>query len=710
MNKPADAAAAHVTNFIRHVIDANLASGKYASRTWSGRPGLAATHAGAPSDPARIRTRFPPEPNGYLHFGHAKSICLNFGLARDYGGVCHMRFDDTNPEKEEQEYVDSILDALRWLGFGWIASGAEHLYHASDYFDSMYLAAEYLVTSGHAYVDEQSVEEMRATRGTLTEHGRSSPWRDRPAVESLARLREMRAGKHADGSMVLRARIDMASPNINLRDPAIYRIKKATHHRTGDKWCIYPMYTYAHPIVLLPGVRGAAPVLRLAARAPGRRRAARAAAAAAARVRAAQPELCGAVQTQADPAGRRRARRGLGRSAPADARRGAPARLHARGLSPVRRAHRRVQIRLLDRLRRARGMHARAPEPGRAAAHRRARSAEAGDRQLSRGRRRGMPCAQPPAEAGAREARGAVLARAVDRARGFHGDPGQGLFPAIPPRRNTRRGPPSRKQGAAALRLRDRMHRLRQGRFGQRHRRALQLLRRQQIGHARFGCLQGQRQRPLGLGQARLPVRGAALRPLVPRAASGRRGARYPARPEPGGEESHQRAARARAEAGPARGALPVRAARVLRGGHEGLQSRRAGVQPRGDVEGCLAKVTGYASRLESRPRCCRVAMLRGRKTVRADRRLRTDEKHIRAQSAILYENHPKPPWFLLITVFLVRMFFIRTKNTVGARSAQVFPIHLQQTNAARYRSPSVIAPRLAVETSFMYLASTPRV
>ena len=171
MNKPAGAAAAHLTNFIRNVIDADLAGAKYASRTWGGHPGLAPTHAGAPGDPAKIRTRFPPEPNGYLHFGHAKSICLNFGLARDYGGVCHMRFDDTNPEKEEQEYVDSILDAVRWLGFDWSANGTEHLYHASDYFDAMYQAAEYLVTSGHAYVDEQSAEELRATRGTLTQHG-----------------------------------------------------------------------------------------------------------------------------------------------------------------------------------------------------------------------------------------------------------------------------------------------------------------------------------------------------------------------------------------------------------------------------------------------------------------------------------------------------------------------------------------------------------
>ena len=248
MNKPADPAAAHGTNFIRNAIETDLAGGKYASRTWGGHPGLASTHAGAASDPARIRTRFPPEPNGYLHFGHAKSICLNFGLARDYGGVCHMRFDDTNPEKEEQEYVDSILDAVRWLGYEWNSGGTEHLYYASDYFDVMYRAAESLITSGHAYVDEQSAEELRASRGTLTEHGIDSPWRERPAEESLARLRQMRAGVHADGSMVLRAKIDMRSPNINLRDPAIYRIKRATHHRTGDQWCIYPMYAYAHPI------------------------------------------------------------------------------------------------------------------------------------------------------------------------------------------------------------------------------------------------------------------------------------------------------------------------------------------------------------------------------------------------------------------------------------------------------------------------------
>ena len=240
--------APHVTNFIRNMVDADLAGDAYANRRWGCQPGGAAAHAGAAPDPARIRTRFPPEPNGYLHFGHAKSICLNFGLARDYGGACHMRFDDTNPEKEEQEYVDSILAAVKWLGFDWRNFGDDNLYYASDYFGFMYEAAEYLITAGHAYVDQQSAEEMRANRGTLKEPGKNSPWRDRPREESLALFRAMRDGKHADGALVLRAKIDMASPNINLRDPAIYRIKRAHHHRTGGTWCIYPMYTYAHPI------------------------------------------------------------------------------------------------------------------------------------------------------------------------------------------------------------------------------------------------------------------------------------------------------------------------------------------------------------------------------------------------------------------------------------------------------------------------------
>ncbi len=216
-------APAPAANFIRNIIDEQNAEGK-----WSGR----------------VETRFPPEPNGYLHLGHAKSIFLNFGLARDYGGVCHLRFDDTNPEKESQEYVDSITDSVKWLGFDW----GTHLYFASNYFDTMYACAEYLITSGHAYVDSLSADEMRAYRGTLTEPGKDSPYRSRSMEENLDLFRKMRAGEFPDGAHVLRAKIDMASPNINLRDPAIYRIKRAHHHNTGDTWCIYPMYTYAHPI------------------------------------------------------------------------------------------------------------------------------------------------------------------------------------------------------------------------------------------------------------------------------------------------------------------------------------------------------------------------------------------------------------------------------------------------------------------------------
>ena len=236
------------SNFLRQIIEKDLAEGTYASRRWGGSPGDAAHHAAGPLDAARVRLRFPPEPNGYLHIGHAKSICLNFGLARDYGGVCHLRFDDTNPEKEDTEYVDSIKDAVKWLGFDWRNDGETNLYQASDYFDFMYRAAEYLIEAGHAYVDEQTVEEMRLHRGDFGHPGTDSPFRSRTVAENLTRFREMRDGLHEDGSMVLRAKIDMASPNINMRDPAIYRIRRAHHHNTGDKWCIYPMYTFAHPI------------------------------------------------------------------------------------------------------------------------------------------------------------------------------------------------------------------------------------------------------------------------------------------------------------------------------------------------------------------------------------------------------------------------------------------------------------------------------
>ena len=237
------------SNFLRQIIEKDLAAGKHAGRHWGGSPGDAAHHAAGPVDTAKIRTRFPPEPNGYLHIGHAKSIFLNFGMARDYGGVCHLRFDDTNPEKESLEYVESIRDGVQWLvGQAWVQGGTEHLYFASNYFGFMHRAALYLIEQGLAYVDEQSADDMRANRGDFGKPGVNSPYRSRSVAENLARFAQMKAGELADGAAVLRAKIDMAHPNINMRDPAIYRIRRAHHHNTGDAWCIYPMYTFAHPI------------------------------------------------------------------------------------------------------------------------------------------------------------------------------------------------------------------------------------------------------------------------------------------------------------------------------------------------------------------------------------------------------------------------------------------------------------------------------
>ena len=210
-------------DFIREILDEDRRTGK---------------HGG------KVATRFPPEPNGYLHIGHAKSICLNFGVALEYGGTCNLRFDDTNPLKEDVEYVDSIQEDVRWLGFDW----DDRLFYASDYFGKLYEFGETLIRTGKAFVCDLSAEEVRKTRGTLTEPGRNSPYRDRSAEESLDLFRRMRSGEFPDGSRTLRAKIDMASPNINLRDPALFRIRKATHHRTGDAWCIYPMYDYAHAI------------------------------------------------------------------------------------------------------------------------------------------------------------------------------------------------------------------------------------------------------------------------------------------------------------------------------------------------------------------------------------------------------------------------------------------------------------------------------
>ena len=236
------------SNFIRAIIEKNISQKLYENKKWAGTPGDKNHHDKGKQDLAKIRTRFPPEPNGYLHIGHAKSIFLNFGLAKDFGGACHLRFDDTNPEKESDEFVKSIIDDVKWLGFDWQFNKESNLYYASNYFDLMYAAAKLLIQSGHAYVDQQSADEIKENRGTLTAPGKNSPFRDLSPEEHLKLFEEMKDAKHPDGSMVLRAKIDMTSPNMNLRDPAIYRIKQVAHHRTSNEWCIYPMYTFAHPI------------------------------------------------------------------------------------------------------------------------------------------------------------------------------------------------------------------------------------------------------------------------------------------------------------------------------------------------------------------------------------------------------------------------------------------------------------------------------
>ncbi|MHB2018567.1 MAG: glutamine--tRNA ligase/YqeY domain fusion protein [Candidatus Xenobia bacterium] len=209
-------------DFIRTIVTEDLRSGKHQT----------------------VVTRFPPEPNGYLHIGHAKAICIDFGIAQEFGGRCHLRFDDTNPTKEDTEYVDSIMEDVRWLGFDW----GSNLFYASDYYEKFYEYAEQLIREGKAYVDDLTAEQIREHRGTLTEAGKNSPYRDRSPEENLDRFRRMRAGEFPDGHCVLRSKIDMASPNVNMRDPTMYRIRRAHHHRTGDNWCIYPMYDYSHPI------------------------------------------------------------------------------------------------------------------------------------------------------------------------------------------------------------------------------------------------------------------------------------------------------------------------------------------------------------------------------------------------------------------------------------------------------------------------------
>ena len=309
---------------------------------------------------AHVHTRFPPEPNGYLHIGHAKSICLNFGVAAEFGGLCNLRFDDTNPTKEDVEYVDSIRTDVHWLGFDWDTRE----FYASDYFEKIYECAVALIRQGSAYVDSLSADEIREYRGTLTQPGRNSPFRDRPTDENLSLFERMRAGEFPDGTHVLRAKIDMASPNMNMRDPTLFRIRHAHHHRTGDTWCIYPMYDFAHAISdALEGITHSLCTLEFEDHRPLYNW-----------IIEQFPDLPGDPQqiefarlnlTYTVLSKRkllelveRSHRLGLGRPAHADDLRHASSRLHAQGDPRVLRAHRRGEEREPDRRRAARAQRA----------------------------------------------------------------------------------------------------------------------------------------------------------------------------------------------------------------------------------------------------------------------------------------------------------------------------------------------------------------
>ena len=392
-------------DFIRAVVRADLAAGRH----------------------DEVVTRFPPEPNGYLHIGHAKSICLNFGVPQEFGGRCHMRFDDTNPTKEEHEFIEAIMEDVRWLGFDWDS----HLYFASDHFERLYEWAEHLIRSGDAYVDDLSAEEIRAHRGTLTEPGRDSPYRTRLAAESLDLFRRMRAGEFPEGARVLRAKIDMASGNINMRDPVLYRILHAAHPRTGEDWCIYPTYDFAHgQSDAIEGVTHSLctlefedhrPLYDWADRAP-----AGADGAAAVRVLAPQPQPHRALQAapHADGGGGQGGR--LGRPPDADPARPAPARRAAGGDPRFRGAIGHLQDqRQPGGAGHARPCGARAAEPDRAAPLRGAAAAQAHDRELPGRRGRVGRRPQQPRGPGRRHPAGPLRPHSLCRSRRLHGGPAQ---------------------------------------------------------------------------------------------------------------------------------------------------------------------------------------------------------------------------------------------------------------------------------------------
>src|SRR5579885_681286 len=529
-------------DFIRDIVAADLAEGR--AKT--------------------VVTRFPPEPNGYLHIGHAKSICLNFGIAEEFGGRCHLRFDDTNPTKEEREYIEAIERDVRWLGYDW----GPHLYHASDYFERLYEWAEHLIRNGDAYVDDTPPDQMRAMRGTLTEPGTNSPYRDRSPAENLDLFRRMRAGEFPNGARVLRAKIDMAAGNINLRDPVLYRILHAEHPRTGRKWSIYPTYDFAHgQSDAIEGVTHSICTLefedhrplRLADRAP-----AGAVAAAAIRVRPAQPELYGAVEAVSDAAGAGGPRLRLGRSAHADPRRAAAARRAGGGDPRVRPAARRGAGQQRRRHRPVRTRGARRAEPHGAAPDGGAATAEADHRQLPGGAARDRDRAQPSRRRGRRHARAFVRARTLHRARRFPRGSAQQLLPAD-----------AGARGAAALCLSRHLRGGGEGRGG-RYRRIALHLRPGVARRQRAGRTPGARHDPLGLRRRCGGGGGAALQPAV-HPARPRRRRRSARRPQP---RIDRGAARLPGRAGACRSGAgkpgAVRAARLFLP----RPRRGAGIQP----------------------------------------------------------------------------------------------------------------------------------
>ena len=370
-----------------------------------------------------VVTRFPPEPNGYLHIGHAKSICLNFGIAEEFGGRCHLRFDDTNPAKEEQEYIDAIEADVRWLGFDW----GKNLFHASDYFERLYEWAEVLIKAGKAYVDDQTPDEMRVNRGTLTEPGKNSPFRDRTVDENLDLFRRMKAGEFPNGARVLRAKIDMASGNINLRDPVLYRILKAPHPRTGTTWSIYPSYDFAHgQSDAIEGITHSICTLEFEDHRPlydwfldNLPVPSKPHQYEFARLNLTYTVLSKRVLTDA---GARRPCQRLGRSADADACRAAPPRRAARRDPRFRQAHRRRQSQQRGRRQHARLLDPRGAEQDGAAADGGAAPAQGGDRELSGGAERGARRRQPSRQPGRRLPQDQVRPRALHRARRLHGE------------------------------------------------------------------------------------------------------------------------------------------------------------------------------------------------------------------------------------------------------------------------------------------------